>query len=102
MALRRLSVLAGRFHSRQSIVCTGSLEERIVFILGRNVCCWGFRTVRKSGQRSSEVEQLFRKQQVDGSIPSVGSIHSPHCHALRGFAHGIADIAYIAILPTNY
>ena len=94
--------LAESFHSRQGIVCTGSLEDRIGFIFGRNVFCWGFDNIRKLGQRSSEVEQLFRKQQVDGSIPSVGSIHPPHYHVLHSFLHDIAYIAHIAILPTNY
>ena len=36
-----------------------------------------------SRQRSSGAEQLFCKQQVDGSNPSVGSIHISYDHGLQ-------------------
>ena len=45
--------------------------------IGQTICAALTQTEHK-GQRSSEVEQLFRKQQAVGSIPTVGSIHLPH------------------------
>ena len=39
-------------------------------------------------QRSSEVEQLFRKQQVVGSIPTVGSTPPPHDRRFHGVFQG--------------